>query len=106
LLCGAPGTGKATLARLAHAWAAEPQGGDARSVAARPWVEVSCRGSAREVAARLFGRTQHAFRGAAVDAPGALSRAAGGTLLLRAVDELPPEVQSLLVAALGCNEFC
>lgn len=105
LLCGARGTGKATLARLAHDWA-EAADQAAPPGVARPWVEVSCSGSAREVAARLFGYVQGAFRGALEDAPGALSRAAGGTLLLRAVDELPPEVQALLAEALGVNEFC
>ena len=161
LLIGPSGTGKATLARLAHDWSqpelgarhgatAEPDAAELtaaeraaaeltqaeadaaeltaaeraaaeltqaeadaaeltaaeRAAAERVWVEVSCRGSAREVAARLFGYRVGAFRGAVADASGALSRAAGGTLLLRAVDELPPEVQSLLAGALSSSVFC
>jgi two-component system response regulator GlrR len=52
----------------------------------------------------LFGHVKGAFEGAVSDHAGALVTAAGGTLLLDEVDELPPRLQGRLLGALEQQE--
>jgi DNA-binding NtrC family response regulator len=86
LVQGESGTGKETVARLVHAAGLAP---------ASRFVAVACAGRAeRELAEELFGP------GAGPPAPPArLAAAAGGTLLLEDVGELPLAVQARLVRA-------
>jgi DNA-binding NtrC family response regulator len=48
----------------------------------------------------IFGHVRNGFRGAFRDKPGALELAAGGTLLLEHLDELPARVAEQLTCAL------
>jgi len=79
LIIGAQGSGKDHLARAIHAWSA-------RSSA--PFVVVSAASAADGLARELFG--------ADGTEPGALARAAGGTLVIDSADRLPDAVQSQL----------
>lgn len=93
LLVGEPGTGRTALARALHG--AGPR-------AAGPLVELDA--GAVPVAlfeSELFGYRAGAFTGAAVSAPGRVARAAGGTLLLDHVEELPLTVQPKLLRVLS-----
>ncbi|MGD2115904.1 MAG: sigma 54-interacting transcriptional regulator [Acidobacteriota bacterium] len=89
LLLGEPGTGRTALARAIHA--ASPRGGG-------PLVELdpgSVPSSLFE--AELFGHRRGAFTGAGEDQPGRVERAAGGSLLLDHVEELPLAAQPKLL---------
>jgi sigma-54 specific flagellar transcriptional regulator A len=84
LVHGESGTGKETVARLVHAAGLAPE---------ELLLVVACAGrSERDLADELFGPAAGA--GAA---PAKLARAAGGTLLLEDVGELPLAVQARLV---------
>jgi transcriptional regulator of acetoin/glycerol metabolism len=91
LLVGEPGTGKELLARAAHA---------ASRRGARPFAAVHCAVQPPTLLeAELFGRSD----GPLGETPGAIARAAGGTLFLDDVDALPPALQARLVAALAAR---
>lgn len=89
LIVGEPGTGRTALARAVHQ-------GSAR--AAGPLVEVDP-GSIPSALfeAELFGHRRGAFTGAGEDQPGRVERAAGGSLLLDHVEELPLGAQPKLL---------
>ncbi len=89
LLWGEPGTGKLDLARLLH---------DAGDPAA-PFLVVQCRGrEERAVAPELFGGPDPTVQ------ESKLAAAAGGTLLLEEIGELPLELQGRLVQVLVSEE--
>jgi two-component system, NtrC family, response regulator GlrR len=96
LLEGETGTGKEVLARAIHGQS--PRAGG-------PFVVVDC-GSipAGLVESELFGHEKGAFTGAAEARAGAFEVAAGGTLLLDEVGELPPDMQPKLLRALESRE--
>lgn len=89
LLVGEPGTGRTSLARAIHA--SSPR-------AAGPLVELDP-GSipAGLFESELFGHRPGAFTGAVRPSPGRVERAAGGTLLLDHVEDLPLAVQPKLL---------
>lgn len=89
LLVGEPGTGRSTLARAVHATGARQAG---------PRVEVDAASLPSTLfESELFGYRAGAFTGAERDSVGRVARAAGGTLILDHVEELPRAAQSKLL---------
>jgi len=88
-ISGPCGAGKDHLARAVHAWSTR---------AAGPQVVLNC---------GAFGDAQlgRELFGAAPGAEGALARAAGGTLLLDAVERLPDTLRALLARALAEGRY-
>jgi DNA-binding NtrC family response regulator len=92
LIVGETGSGRSTLARYIHDIAGN---GD------RPFVTLVGGSVPAENAAQLLfgiGNAEH-------DETGIIERAAGGTLYLRNLDEMPPTAQRLLAGALEQGSF-
>ena len=97
LISGPPGSGKHHLARAIHAWSAR---------AAQPFIAISCATLPAALPGReLFGSAAGAHGQLADEHVGALARAAGGTLLLDAIDRAPESVRELLLKALADGRF-
>jgi transcriptional regulator with PAS, ATPase and Fis domain len=92
LVEGETGTGKGVLAEAIHTGSARAQG---------PFVVVDC-GSIPPtlIESELFGHEKGAFTGATRARPGAFESAAGGTVFLDELGELPLELQPKLLRAL------
>jgi len=87
LLVGEPGTGREAFARYLHSLGPGAGG---------PFVALVCASlDADNAAARLRGAVQDG-----VTQPGAWEQAAGGTLFLNGLEDLPAEVQRVLLAGL------
>lgn len=97
LLTGEAGTGKAYLAQAIH---------NLGPRAAQPYVTVNC-GTTPEVLleSELFGHERWAFSGALSQTPGQIEAAAGGTLFLNEIGEMPMAVQTRLLRLLKDGKF-
>lgn len=97
LILGEPGTGRSSLARALH---------DASPRAARPLVEVDAAGIPTTLfESELFGYEAGAFTGAADSRPGRVAGAAGGSLLLDHVEEIPLGAQPKLLRLLSEGRY-
>lgn len=94
---GETGTGKDRAARYVHARSTFSSG---------PFVAVNCATLATDlVESLLFGHAKGAFSGAGAARDGLFSQAAGGTLYLDEVAELPPRAQAALLRVLENGEY-
>ena len=92
LITGEPGAGKNLVARNLHDWSARRDG---------PFVEVNCAALSEEVAMlRLFSSADDYDGDAADTGVGALELAAGGSLFLDDIGQLPLRAQAQLAAVL------
>jgi DNA-binding NtrC family response regulator len=97
LLLGETGTGKTLAARELHRLSPRR---------AQPFAVIDCGALAPSLAeSELFGAERGAFTGADARRAGALERAAGGTLLLDEVGELPLTLQPRLLRVLGERRY-
>jgi DNA-binding NtrC family response regulator len=91
LVCGETGVGKENAAFAVHHHSARRRG---------PFVAINCAAMQETlVEAELFGHEKGAFSGATAAKPGLLETAAGGTVFLDEVGELPLVVQAKLLRA-------
>lgn len=96
LVTGETGTGKEVVARSMHELG---RGLDA------PFVAVNCAALPKELMeSELFGHRKGAFSGAVRDKPGMFELAAGGSLFLDEIGDLPLELQPKLLRALEQRE--
>jgi transcriptional regulator with GAF, ATPase, and Fis domain len=97
LLEGESGTGKELVARAVHTLSGRNQ---------RPFVAIDC-GAIQPnlVESELFGHVRGAFTGAANDRKGLMEEAAGGTLFIDEINNLPVDMQSKLLRVLEDGEI-
>ncbi|HML32593.1 sigma-54-dependent transcriptional regulator [Sporomusa sphaeroides] len=100
LLQGETGTGKEVIARLIHY-------GSELDLAAAPLVELNCAAIPHNLfESELFGYEGGAFSGSLGQGKkGKLDAAAGGTLLLDEVAEMPTEIQAKLLRVVETKEY-
>lgn len=92
LILGESGTGKEYIARLIH---------DSSRRKNAPFIAVDCGSLSKELApSELFGHKKGSFTSAVSDKKGVFELAAGGTVFLDEVGNLPYDVQKQLLRAL------
>ena len=92
LIIGESGTGKELVASAVH---------DRSHRARKPMMEVNCAALPKElIESELFGHTKGAFTGAHAEKAGLIGRAAGGSLFLDEISEMPLELQPKLLRVL------
>lgn len=97
LLIGETGTGKEVIANAIHFASRRKDG---------PFIKVNC-GAIPEnlIDSELFGHEKGAFTGAVAKKRGRFERAAGGTIFLDEIGELPPQAQVRLLRVLQTREI-
>ncbi|MHB8523439.1 MAG: sigma-54-dependent transcriptional regulator [Limisphaerales bacterium] len=96
LITGESGTGKEVIADLIHALSPRSKG---------PFIKINCAALPRElIESELFGSLKGAYTGAQTDREGLFRQAAGGTLLLDELSEMPVDTQSKLLRVLQEKE--
>jgi transcriptional regulator with GAF, ATPase, and Fis domain len=97
LLLGETGTGKGLAARMLHSLSLRR---------ARRFISVDCTSlPVTLIESELFGRERGAFTDARLTQIGRFELAAGGTIFLDEIGELPPEAQAKLLRVLQHGEF-
>jgi two-component system response regulator GlrR len=97
LVIGPAGSGRTHLARAIHAW----------SERARGPLEIAALGATQESlqARELFGSAASSNPQASASIEGALARAAGGTAIVRDLDQARADVRQALLRAVESGEF-
>lgn len=97
LVLGESGVGKEMIARAIHAESDRAE---------KPLVKVNCASIPKELfESEFFGHVKGAFTGAHRDRVGRLQLAAGGTVFLDEIGEIPLDLQGKLLRALQEHEF-
>lgn len=97
LVRGESGTGKEVIASVLHASSPRASG---------PMIRVNCAALTESLlTSELFGHDKGAFTGAHARKEGRFELAAGGTIFLDEIGEMPLEVQSRLLRVLESGEF-
>lgn len=92
LIVGESGTGKELIANAIHYKSLRTR---------KPFIKVNCAALPKElIESELFGHTKGAFTGAHADKEGLVQHAAGGSLLLDEIAEMPVELQPKLLRVL------
>ncbi len=92
LILGESGTGKEVIANAIHFKSQR---------AKKPFVKINCSALPKElIESELFGHTKGSFTGASADKIGLIGQAAGGSLLLDEIGEMPLDLQPKLLRVL------